>query len=186
MAKIKGTGIVGVVRLLRERRDHVEPLLGVDLRPYLDQQVLVASWYPEADFLSLLRAMAHFTPRSGGDSWLWLGGHCAQVDLIEVYSSMVQRGNVWGTLERLPRLWRLYHDTGRADVGMLKSSEARIFVTDFAFAGEDFCRFMSGYLHRMLQLSGAQGIGVRAMKLGGVGKAATWQVRWSEEASGRR
>ncbi|MEM8993160.1 MAG: DUF2378 family protein [Acidobacteriota bacterium] len=179
MAKIKGTGVVSVVRLLRDRRDHVEPILAADLRPYLDQQVLVASWYPESDFLGLLRAMAHFTPKSGGDSWLWLGGHCAQVDLVEVYASMVQRGNIWGTLERFPRLWRLYHDSGKADVGMVKAKEARVFVRDFAFADEDFCRFLSGYLDRMLQLAGAQKIEVRAMRLGGVGRAATWNVRWA-------
>ncbi|MEM1179244.1 MAG: DUF2378 family protein [Acidobacteriota bacterium] len=178
MAKIKGTGIVGVVRLLRERRDHVEPVLEADLRPYLDRQVLVASWYPEADFLGLLRAMAYFTPKSGGDSWHWLGGHCAEVDLVEVYGSMVQKGNVWGTLERFPRLWRLYHDSGQADVGMLRTHEARVLVRDFAFADEDFCRFMTGYLRRMLKLAGAKGIEVKAMRLGGVGKSATWQVRW--------
>ena len=73
MAKIKGTGLVGVVRLLKERRDHVEALLDSGLRDYLDRQVLVASWYPEADFMALLRVMVHFTPKTGGDSWRWLG-----------------------------------------------------------------------------------------------------------------
>ena len=179
MAKIKGTGIVGVVRLLKERRDHVEALLGPGLREYLDRQVLVASWYPEADFIALLRVMVHFTPKKGGDSWRWLGAYCAQVDLVEVYSSMVQKGNVWGTLERLPRLWRLYHDSGRADVGMLRATEARVMVSDFSFADEDFCRFMAGYLHEMLHLAGAQDLVIRPLKLGGAKKVATWHARWS-------
>lgn len=179
MAKIKGTGIVGVIRLLKERRDHVEPVLEGHLRSYLDRQILVASWYPEADFMGLLRAMVHFTPKAGGDSWRWLGGYCARVDLVEVYSSMVQKGNVWGTLERLPRLWRLYHDSGKADVGMLRNTEARIMVSDFAYADEDFCRFLSGYFHEMVQLAGGRDTEIRALKLGGPGRVATWHARWS-------
>ena len=52
-------------------------------------------------------------------------------------------------------------------------------VSDFAFADEDFCRFMAGYLHEMLQLAGAQDLVIRPLKLGGVKKVATWHARWS-------
>ncbi|MEM6792377.1 MAG: hypothetical protein AAF725_00215 [Acidobacteriota bacterium] len=178
MAKIKGIGILNVVKLLRERRDHAEPLLDPEMRPYLDQQILVASWYPEKDFFRLLRTMALLTPKSGGDPWQWLGAHCAEVDLIHIYSSMVQKGNIWGTLERLPRLWRLYHDSGSADVGMMQRAQARIILTGFEFAGEDFSRFQAGYLACMLRLAGAQGVSVKPLRRGSATEPAMWLASW--------
>lgn len=179
MAKIKGTGILNVVRLLRERRDHIEPLLSEELRPYLDRQLLVASWYPEEDFFGLLRTMAHFTPKSGGDPWRWLGQESARVDLVEIYSSMVQKGDPWGTLQRLPRLWRLYHDSGKADVGVAGPNRAQVIVESYAFGGEEFGRWMAGFVSEMLAQAGATDIKVRALKIGSLHKPAVWIADWT-------
>ncbi|MCG8462333.1 MAG: DUF2378 family protein [Holophagales bacterium] len=178
MASIKGTGILGVVRLLAERRNHTEPLLPVDLRPYLDRQILVSSWYPEADFLALLRTMVHFTPKHGGDPWRWLGRESARVDLVEIYSSMVQKGSPWGTLQRLPRLWRLYHDTGKAEVGVAGETRAQVFVEGYPFPGEDFSGFMAGYLDTMLELAGAHHRRIRSLRLGSASKPSVWIADW--------
>lgn len=180
MAKIKGTGILGAVRLLRERRDHAEPLLPDSLRHYLDRQILVASWYPEEDYYGLLHTMVHFTPKSGGDPWRWLGRESARVDLVEIYSSMVQKGDPWGTLQRLPRLWRLYHDSGKAEVGVAGPTRARVILESYPFASEEQGRLMAGFLDEMLAQSGARGIQVRALKVGSAVKPAHWIADWKD------
>ncbi|MEM8929671.1 MAG: DUF2378 family protein [Acidobacteriota bacterium] len=180
MANIKGTGILQVVTMLRERRDHAEPLLAESLRPYLDNHLLVASWYPEEDFLGLLGAMTHLVPKTeAADPWGWLGRESAAVDLVQIYSSMIQKGSPWGTLQRLPRLWKLYHDSGRADVGVLGDAKAQVMVSEFAFATPEFCRWMSGYLGQMLRLAGASEVSVAPLS-GGNGHGARWAASWTE------
>lgn len=181
MANIKGTGILQVVTMLRERRDHAEPLLKEPLRPYLDRHVLVASWYPEPDFLDLLEAMSHLAPKAeAADPWGWLGRESAAVDLVEIYGSMVQKGSPWGTLQRLPRLWKLYHDSGRADVGVLGDAKAQVMVSDFAFATPEFCRYLNGYLGEMLRLAGAEGVRVAPLHVGANGQPARWSASWTQ------
>ncbi|MEM1202042.1 MAG: hypothetical protein AAGN66_02310 [Acidobacteriota bacterium] len=178
MGNVKGTAMLAVVELLRERRDHVEPLLDEGSRPYLDRQILVASWYPAQDFMSLLRTMTHFVPAAAGDPWTWLGGHSAGTDLANIYSAMVQPGNPWGTLQRLPRLWRLYHDAGKVEVGVQGSTRAQVVLSEFPMATEDFCRWMAGYLGEMLRLSGGRGIVAKTLRSAGPSHPARWLLTW--------
>lgn len=178
MAKIKGTAISTVVRLLKEQGSLAE--IPEPLKPYLEERVLVASWYPEEDFLSLLRALAQSRPSAEKDSWLWMGRSMAHVDLLQIYSSMVQKGSPMGTLQRLPRLWRLYHNSGRADVGQLDPSRAQIQVADYAYADEDFCRWMKGYIAEMLKIGGARSVQVKSLRTGTLDKPARWLAQWRE------
>ena len=93
---------------------------------------------------------------------------------------MVQKGSPMGTLQRLPRLWRLYHDSGRVDVGVQGPTRALVVVSDFALANEDFCRWMQGYLLQMLHLSGAQQILAKTLRTGNDAHPARWLLTWTE------
>lgn len=177
MAKIKGTGISTVVRLLHKQGADGWP---ETLSQYDEGQVLVASWYPEQDFIALLRLLSQWSPAAEKDPWHWMGRAVAHVDLTQVYSSMVQKGSPWGTLQRLPRLWRLYHNSGRADVGILEDGKAHVQVADYAFADEEFCRWMKGYLSEMLHIGGASSVGVKSLRTGTLDKPARWLAQWHE------
>lgn len=176
MAKVKGTGMLHVVKALRVRRNHVEPLLPERLRHYLEEKILVASWYPAEDLLDLLRTLVHFVPKGIGNAWWWMGEQGARTDLAEVYAAMVQKGNAWATLQRLPRLWRLYHDGGKVEVGVAGSTRAQVILTEVSFAQEDFGQLVAGYLCQMLRTVGAEG-GVKLLQSGGP-KGARWLVEW--------
>lgn len=176
MAKVKGTGILHAVKALRVRRDHVEPLLPERLRHYLEEKILVASWYPAEDLVDLLRTLVHFVPKGIGNAWWWMGEQSARVDLAEVYSAMVQKGNAWASLQRIPRLWRLYQDSGKVEVGVAGSTRAQVILTDFPLAQDDLCNVISGYLNEMLRVTGADG-GVKLLQSGGA-KGARWLVEW--------
>lgn len=175
MSKIKGTAIATVVRLLNERGDL--STVPDSLRSYVDNRVLVASWYPTQDFLDLLTHLALFAPE-GKDPWIWMGRSVAFADLSQIYSFMVQKGSPMGTLLRLPRLWRLYHDSGRADVGVLEEDRVQVQVADFAYADEDFCRWMKGYLMEILRISGARAVKVRSLRTGSLDRPAKWLAHW--------
>lgn len=174
-AKVKGTGMVHVVKALRIRRDHVEPLLKGPLRVYLHDKILAASWYPTADLLALLATMVHFVPKSAGDPWQWMGRESAQVDLAEVYSAMIQKGNAWATLQRLPRLWRLYHDQGRMEVGVVGATRAQVMLMEFPLAHDGFAGLINGYLEEMVRVSGTV---AEVRTLQAVSKQSRWLVSW--------
>lgn len=177
--KVKGSCLISVVKELRERRDHSEPLVDADLRLYFDELLLVTKWYPEAHYRGLLQALSHFAPKLERDPWRWLGRKSAGVDLVEIYYSMVDRSDPWATLERLPRLWKLFHDSGTADVGFKGQTRAQVLITDYVWLDERFGSFQAGYLEEMLRLSGATGIQVRVLDPGRVGtRPAQWQATW--------
>lgn len=175
VAKVKGTGMVHVVKALRVRRDHVAPLLPDPLRGYLQEKILSASWYPTADLMALLTTMVHFVPKGVPEPWWWMGQQSANADLAEVYGAMVQRGNAWATLQRLPRLWRLYHDGGRMEVGVAGATKAQVMLYDFAFAGEEFCTLINGYLDAMARLAGTPSE-VKTLQTGH--RLARWLIAW--------
>ena len=85
-----------------------------------------------------------------------------------------------GTLQRLPRLWRLYHNSGRADVGQVDSNRAQIQVADYAYADEEFCRWMKGYIAEMLRIGGARAVQVKSLRTGTLDKPARWLAQWRE------
>lgn len=176
MANVKGTGFLHVVKALRVRRNHVEPLLPGRLRHYLEQKILVASWYPAEDLMGLLQTLVHFVPKGTADPWWWMGEQSARTDLGEVYSAMIQKGNAWATLQRLPRLWRLYHDSGKVEVGVAGSTRAQVILSEFSFAEEDFSQLISGYIREMLRAAGSEG-SVKLLQSGNV-KGARWLVEW--------
>ena len=177
MAKIKGTGISTVLKLLKMQGVSTLP---EPLAHYFDRQILVASWYPEIDFLDLLQVLSLSAPSTEKDPWKWMGRAVAHVDLLQIYSFMVQKGSPWGTLQRLPRLWRLYHDSGRADVGLIEECRAHIQVADYAYADENFCRWMKGYVSEMLHIGGARNLSVKSLRTGTLDKPARWLAHWTE------
>lgn len=178
--KVKGSCLTTVVKELRQRRDHAEPLLEADLRFYLDDLLLVTKWYPELHFRKLLGTLIHFAPKIERDPWRWLGRKSASVDLVEIYYSMVDATRPWSTLERLPRLWKLFHDTGSAEVGYQGEARAQVLLSDYVWLDDHFASFQAGYLEEMLRLSGASGIEVRVQDPGRFGsRPARWQATWA-------
>lgn len=183
MAQIKGTGMLNVLKGLKVQpseslRDLPPPLLH-----YLSDKILVASWYPAEDFMELLRFLCRILPSSAikipsKDSWEWFGNRCANIDLVEIYSSMLQYGRPWRTLDRFPRLWRLYFDTGTVDVAIAGDTEARVELKDFPHADEPYCRHLAGYFDGMLHLAGAQDIQAKVLNAGTSTQPARWSLSW--------
>src|SRR4051794_31957484 len=108
MAKIKGIGLVGIVKGLRTRADDARAKLPQRLHRYLVERVVVAAWYPEQDYLELLMTFAALFRIRDFEQ---VGAVGAKEGLQKVYRNMLQ-GGVEGAMSRMKANWRNYHDTG--------------------------------------------------------------------------
>src|SRR5215471_18415532 len=91
--RIKGSAIAGTVRFLRKYADEAQKILPAHLQRYLDgQRILPSSWYPEADQLELVRALAKLAPKVmpgvSGDVYSFVGQWVARKDLTCAYTSL--------------------------------------------------------------------------------------------------
>jgi hypothetical protein len=150
VAKIKGIGIIGIVKALRSRRAEAEQKLPVSLQRYLYDRIVIAAWYPEQDYLALLRV---FVAMWRIRSFEQVGVTAAQERLKGVYRNIVG-GNVLEATSRMRANWRNYHDTGELTVDG-HSGMVRVMIRDYAMVSSDLCLLNQGYIAEHLRLSGA-------------------------------
>ena len=108
IGKLKGVAFLGVVKLLRSRRDDAMTMLRPELHRYLTETVRPSGWYPESDHVELLRAGAKLYPGSP-DRALEMMGEFAARTHCEIYKEILV-GH--GSPSRTFALWATQHDTG--------------------------------------------------------------------------
>ena len=179
MGNIKGIALINLVKSLRRDRDEILPTLPEHLATYFDTRVLVSRWYPEDDFLALATALAQRLPDTEGDPFEWIGRQGARNDFGDTYSMMIRPGDPLETLQRYPRVWRLYHDAGRLDIAITGNTSARVevFGTQLVTRPE-FCRIQGGHLAGMLDMVGAEGVSIENLRIAEGHDPAAWAVRW--------
>lgn len=180
MANIKGIALINLVKALRNERGVVRSALAPELRSYLGQRVLVSRWYPQADFMDLASALVAILPDQGMDPWEWMGRRGARTDFSDTYSMMIRHGDPLETLQRYPRVWRLYHDAGRLEIAITGTESARVEVYGTALATRsEFCRLQGGHLSEMLDMVGAEVVKVENTRVATGADAACWSVSWT-------
>ena len=65
MGKPQGAAALTAVKLLRSRKDDARRVLPPELHHYLEDRIVVASWYPERDVFGLMKACAKLFPMEG-------------------------------------------------------------------------------------------------------------------------
>jgi hypothetical protein len=148
----KGSVFIPTVKFLRSHRDHSRALLSPHLHKYLEQRILAASWYPEADFVALLDVLVSMA-----------------------YQPFIQRG-ARRVVESFDALWHLQHDTGRWEMVLGDgSADARLF--EFAFGSSEYGQLMSGYFRRILVMSGASSSACSLVHCDPT--SGHWRLQWS-------
>ena len=183
MARIKGVGMLHLVKTLRQQREAVLPLLDDDLTHYLDDRVAVESWYPAGDFQRLLATLIRCVPPNIVDPWVWSGTNIAAWDLTEIFTRMVPAHDVWGMLQRLPAVWRLYYDGGEIVVELEGQRHASVELHGFPHTHEDYCRHLQGYFTEALRLAGSPLSEVELIECVSEPPKARWSVRWTSPES---
>jgi hypothetical protein len=153
VASVKGTSVLQLVKALRLSGKAARATLAAHLHHYLEERILVSSWYPIDDYLALLRAVMAILPRPpGSDPWELCGELAARHDLNTVYKGMVRGGSLARALKAARDLWTLYWNVGRIELGG-DEAEASIDLYEFPVVSQDHCRFMSAFLREQLRLA---------------------------------
>src|SRR5262245_56844621 len=139
-ANVKGSALIEIVKVLRKNRDRVHDALSPELRSYLDKRILMGTWYPENDYLALLRAVV----KLAGTSFDKVGAMGARKDLGGVYARLTEMRDVERVVAQIPALWKNYHDTGR-EVVSVSDGKLRVELIDFVIKDVDYCKLIGGY-----------------------------------------
>jgi hypothetical protein len=178
VAKVKGTNVLGAVRALKADRERALPRLDERLHRYLEERILVSSWYPEADQIELLRVVASLMP-SQPNPYVVMGRMSAALDLSTLYRHQLRPNDPLRSLAAADALWRNYHDTGEMSVVTESATAAVLRLRGYRAACREMCLVVAGYVTGVAEQAGAREPGW--VKLGCYLDGApdcSWRVSW--------
>lgn len=154
--QVKGLQLLGMVKTLRARRKEALAALRPDLHHYLDDRIVVSSWYPEEHHLELLRAtgkvVAALVP---GDPWRFIGEQGAKADLSGLYANILRQGDPAASLQRMGQAWKLYHNTGEIIITLTTPKSVRVELVGFRWLAPEAALVNAGYLSGIARAAGA-------------------------------
>ncbi|MBS1106582.1 MAG: hypothetical protein H6Q91_2084 [Deltaproteobacteria bacterium] len=181
MSKAKGTTLVTLVKFLRSQRERALAALPPPLHAYLDERIHASSWYPEADLLSLMRAMVAMMPGPRDAVLAQMGVALAREHLEGIYGHLKldAQGDPATLARRSFALWGSQHDTGTFRIDVERPGRALLEVRDYALPSAEMCGILTGYLGESLRLGGAVNVRVakQACRLDGH-EVCSWSAQW--------
>jgi hypothetical protein len=156
--KVKGSNVLGSVKMLRANRERALALLPEKYHHYLNERILASSWYPEADQLELLRAVSFMLPGSP-DPWMMMGRIAARSDLSDLYRTMVRPGALKDALRASSSLWRMFHDTGELKLTLEEPERVLAQLRGYAATAREMCRVIGGYVTEVASVAAARDVG---------------------------
>ena len=181
MGKAKGTTIINAIKVLRTKKDAARKVLPERLHKYLEtERILISSWYPEEDFLDIVRALAEVIPDPGMDSYEFMGRLSARHDLEGVYANLIRSGDPAATLRRTTITWGLYHDTGKQAVVESGDNYVVTEISGYAHPSRESCGTVKGWNAELAAMAGGKNIQVvhEGCVLDGA-KACRFKVTWT-------
>jgi hypothetical protein len=173
--KIKGVAFLGVVKLLRSRKDDALGLLQPELQHYLRDTVHASGWYPEAEHAGLLYAGSRLYSGSP-DRALELMGELAARGHSEIYHELLV-GH--GSPSRTFAMWSTQHDTGELRRIREATTRMRFELVDFDDTSRELCLLLTGYFRGTFAVNGFSDVSVEklACKLWG-DESCAWRCSW--------
>jgi hypothetical protein len=170
--------VVNVVKMLRMQRERSLAALPPKLHTYLEERILVSSWYPEQDQLGLLRALASMMPRTP-DPFIAMGRGTARSDLTGIYKHQLREGDVARTLAFVGALWRNAHDTGEMTMAAEGPRTATVRLRDYGAVSNEMCRVCTGYFQELVVLAvGKRGEATHVECRVDGAPVCTWRIEW--------
>ncbi len=181
MPRTKGTNLIDMVKYLRSRRDEARDALPEHLHHYLEDQIDVASWYPDEDRIGLVRGLAKIIPSDGVDPLETIARINARQHMIGVYGHLLEDAEPSALPIRAGTLWKTMHDAGDLQIRMGEVT-ADVELSGWDAPSHEMCMMVGPYLSELFALSGLQDVTVE--KTACVRKEAPscrWQIGWSAE-----
>jgi hypothetical protein len=149
LAKAKGTVVVDLVKALRRSKEKARRLLPARLHHYLEERIVIASWYPLEDYVALLKAAGQVLSRDGVNVYETMGRTAARTHMQGTYSRFKDKANRQATFTLLSSMY----DTGEMKVTDRAPGRAALEYHGFALPTREVCDTFTGYnLERMLLL----------------------------------
>jgi hypothetical protein len=181
VAKIKGTGMLPVVKNLRANKEAAKKVLPLELQGYLEERIIVFGWYAAEDHLALLKALVTILPQEPAQSYEILGRASAREDLSGVYRNALKEGDPLGMLRAGALVWRNYHDTGRILITPEDEGRARVDLVGYEATSEEMCAINTAWIKEELALSGAKEIEIAHSRCCLRGdELCRWECKWKE------
>jgi len=180
VGKIKGVAFLGVVKLLRSRRDEAKALLRPELHAFLEETVRPSGWYSESDHAELLRAGAKLY-RGSPDRALELMGEAAARGHSELFRELLVGP---GSPSRAFALWSTQHDTGELRRVRETANRMTLEVANFEDTSREMCLLLTGYWRGTFSVNGYSDVVVEKLACR-LWQDATcvWRCTWKREPS---
>ena len=176
VAKAKGTVVVEVVKSLRRNRERALELIPEKLHHYLQERIVVASWYPLDDYLVLLRAVGKImSPKGGMAVFEKMGREAARTHMDGTYSRLKNQTNRQASFTLLTSMY----DSGELRVLEREPGHAVLEFAGFAQPARELCETFTGYQLERMSIQGFEDVHVKHTRCRGDGQpACLWEVSW--------
>lgn len=175
MGNAKGAVLVGPIKFLRKRRDEARALLPPELAHYLDEDVRLSSWYPERDFVALIRVAAQLAsddPEGAIEAMGAAGAH----QQVEVYGDLLRS---LSSSSSVFALWSSQHDTGELRGFSDSPNSVRVELAGFDSPSDVNCTLARGYIRGALEVNGFESIAIEKRRCVLRGDSlCEWRVSW--------
>ena len=179
MAKAKGTVIIGLVKALRRNKEKAREILPAKLLHYLDERIVVASWYPVEDYVVLLRAVGKIAPSPNGDTFIEMGRISARDHMEGTYSRLKKSVNRQAAFTLLTSMY----DSGEMKVLERAPGHALLEWVGFALPTREVCETFTGYQAQRMEMQGFEDVTVRHIKCRAEGSpSCRWDISWKGRA----
>src|SRR5262249_50086274 len=145
---------------------------------YLEERILVGSWYPEHDVQAITKVYLELLGDKNG--YERAGILLARHNLATIYAPLMERGgSVEAVLTYISALWSNYDDTGR-ETATFTGAVCRIEIVGFDLRSAEYCRVVGAYNGELIQLAGGRVDKTRKVACtASGGQTCVWEYHWS-------
>jgi len=180
MAHAKGTVVVEAVKALQAQGGRGKSLLPAKLAHYLEQRIVLASWYPLEDYAEILRAMMK-SSGGRGNPCEKMGRDAARAHMEGTYSRFSKNADRKAAFSLLSSMY----DTGELRVVERDAGHAVVELLNFALPTREICDTFTGYQAERMSILGFEDVHVHHTKCRVIAAVAcVWELSWKARDSG--
>jgi hypothetical protein len=178
VARIKGANLIDVVRGLRKLGETARKVVPAHLAHYLDDRILISSWYPELEVLELMRIYVGLTSPGSVEAWEFLGRLAAHMQMRDTYRHILESREPVRIVKHANVIWQSHHDTGEVTVELDSEPVAYLTLRGHQALCSEWCSIMAGYCAGMVEAAGARNPRCRLASCDFKVKMARWKLAW--------
>lgn len=181
MPNAKGTVMAGLVKMIQDDPERARPLLPKELHHYFEARVVLAAWYPLADYLALLRVSAKLQKNPAADFYEQMGRGSAREQMSGIYKRL--SGDT--SRKAATTLLGSMYDSGEMKLVERSPGRAVLDWVGFAQPSRELCGTFTGYQAERMTIQGLADVRVKHTSCRADGSATCrWELSWKSRSQG--